>query len=46
MAEQATIRADSLGLDVSRAEHILGRSLPGLEGVIANLILHLEERRS
>ena len=46
VAEQATIRADSLGLDVSRAEHILGRSLPGLEGVIANLILHLEERRS
>ncbi len=46
VAEQATIRADSLGLDVSRAEHILGRSLPDLEGVIANLIRHLEDRRS
>lgn len=46
VAEQSTVRADSLGLDVTRAERILGRALPGLEGVIANLILHLEDRRS
>jgi dTDP-4-dehydrorhamnose reductase len=43
---QATPRADSLGLDVSRAEGILGRSLPTLDSVIANLLVHLEERRS
>lgn len=46
VAEQTTIRADSLGLDVSRAEYVLRRSLPNLEGVIANLIKHLEDRRS
>lgn len=46
VAEQSTIRADSLGLDVSRAERILGRALPDLEGVIANLVAHLEDRRS
>jgi dTDP-4-dehydrorhamnose reductase len=43
---QATPRADSLGLDVSRAERILGCSLPTLDSVIANLLVHLEERRS
>lgn len=46
VAKQSTVRADSLGLDVSRAERILGRALPDLEGVIANLIMHLEDRRS
>ena len=40
------ISADSLGLDVTLAERILGRTLPDLEGVIANLILHLKDRRS
>lgn len=30
-------RADSLGLDVSKAESILGRKLPGLKDVIAQL---------
>jgi dTDP-4-dehydrorhamnose reductase len=43
---QATPRADSLGLDVSRAEGILGRSLPTLDAVVANLMAHLEDRRS
>jgi dTDP-4-dehydrorhamnose reductase len=43
---QATPRADSLGLDVSRAERILGRSLPTLDRVIANLLAHLEDRAS
>jgi len=42
---QATPRADSLGLDVSQAERILGRSLPTLDVVIANLLAHLEDRR-
>jgi dTDP-4-dehydrorhamnose reductase len=41
---QATPRADSLGLDVSCAERILGRSLPTLDMVIANLLAHLAER--
>jgi dTDP-4-dehydrorhamnose reductase len=44
VAAQATPRADSLGLDVSRAERILGRSLPTLDGVVANLLAHLEDR--
>jgi len=43
---QATPRADSLGLDVSRAEGILGRSLPTLDVVIAKLLFHLQDRRS
>lgn len=43
---QATPRADSLGLDVTRAERILGRRLPTLDAVAANLLTHLEERRS
>jgi dTDP-4-dehydrorhamnose reductase len=46
VAAQATPRADSLGLDVSRAERILGRSLPTLDRVIANLLAHLEDRAS
>lgn len=33
----AVRRADSLGLDVARAEAALGRTLPGLAGVIDNL---------
>jgi hypothetical protein len=41
---QATPRAESLGLEVSRAERILGRSLPTLDIVIANLLAHLEDR--
>lgn len=31
-------RADSCGLDVSRAEQVLGRKLPGLEEVISSLV--------
>jgi dTDP-4-dehydrorhamnose reductase len=42
---QTTPRADSLGLDVSQAERILGRSLPTLDVVITNLLAHLEDRR-
>jgi len=42
---QTTPRADSLGLDVRQAERILGRSLPTLDVVIANLLAHLEDRR-
>ncbi len=42
---QQTVRADSLGLDVSRAERMLGRPLPTLEAIIANLIFHLKDRR-
>jgi dTDP-4-dehydrorhamnose reductase len=42
---QATPRADSLGLDVRQAERILGRPLPTLDGVITNLLAHLEDRR-
>jgi dTDP-4-dehydrorhamnose reductase len=41
---QATPRAESLGLDVSQAERILGRSLPTLDMVIANLLAHLADR--
>jgi dTDP-4-dehydrorhamnose reductase len=33
----AVRRADSLGLDVGRAEKVLGRALPGLDEVIDNL---------
>jgi dTDP-4-dehydrorhamnose reductase len=46
VAEQSTVRADSLGLDVSLAESILGHTLPDLEGVVASLIAHLKDRRS
>lgn len=42
---QQTLRGDSLGLDVSRAEHILGRPLPTLDMVVASLIEHIEDRR-
>jgi len=45
VAAQAIGRADSLGLDVRQAERILGRSLPTLDGVISNLLAHLEDRR-
>lgn len=37
-------RADSLGLDVSNAEKILGR-LPGLDQVIDNLVTEYQERK-
>ncbi|MDR3511218.1 MAG: sugar nucleotide-binding protein [Caulobacteraceae bacterium] len=43
---QQSPRGDSLGLDVSRAEGILGHPLPGLEAVITSLMAHLEDRRS
>jgi dTDP-4-dehydrorhamnose reductase len=46
VAGQATLRADSLGLDVSRAERMLGRAMPTLDSVVASLVGHLEERRS
>lgn len=39
-----TPRAESLGLDVSRAESLLGRRLPGLEEVLDNLAREYEER--
>jgi dTDP-4-dehydrorhamnose reductase len=37
-------RAESLGLDVSRAESLLGRPLPGLEEVLDNLVREYKER--
>lgn len=37
-------RAESLGLDVSLAETLLGRPLPGLEEVLDNLIREYKER--
>lgn len=37
-------RAESLGLDVSKAEKLLGRSLPGLEEVLDNLVREYKER--
>lgn len=37
-------RAESLGLDVSRAESLLGRPLPGLEAVLDNLVEEYKER--
>jgi dTDP-4-dehydrorhamnose reductase len=46
VASGDVVRADSLGLDVSRAQSILRRALPTLDGVVANLLMHLEERRS
>ena len=39
-------RAESLGLDVSRAEQILGRPLPTLAEVVANLAVEFQERKS
>ena len=48
VGEQAVARPDSLGLDVSRAEALLGRRLPGLDEVVAALALRhssQEERR-
>lgn len=39
-------RAESLGLDVARAERLLGRPLPGLEEVLDNLVREYEERGS
>lgn len=40
----STLRGDSLGLDVSRAEAQLGRSLPTLDQVIANLNARCQQR--
>lgn len=42
---QSTLRGDSLGLDVSKAAQRLGRGLPTLDQVVANLVAHLEERQ-
>ena len=42
--DQSTPRADSVGLDVTRATSILGRPLPGLDQVAAALVAHLEDR--
>ncbi len=39
-------RADSLGLDVHRAEALLGRPMPGLSDTIASLLIEYEERLS
>ncbi len=39
-------RADSLGLDVRRAEALLGRPMPGLSDTIASLLTEFEERPS
>ena len=39
-------RADSLGLDVAKAETLLGYPLPGLRGVIANLLRQRQALRS
>jgi len=40
----STLRGDSLGLDVSRAEAWLGRPLPPLDQVVANLAARCQER--
>lgn len=40
----STLRGDSLGLDVSRAEAWLGRPLPTLDQVVANLAARCQER--
>lgn len=42
---QSTKRADSLGLDVSRAARSLGRDLPTLDQVIQTLVAHSPEWR-
>jgi len=39
-------RAESLGLDVRRAEALLGRRMPGLSDTIASLLTEYEERES
>jgi len=44
--DQSTPRADSVGLDVARATAILGRSLPGLDKVVASLAARLEDARN
>lgn len=44
--DQSTPRADSVGLDVTRATSILGRPLPGLAQVVAALVAHLEDREA
>ena len=38
-----TLRAESLGLDVSKAEQLLGRALPDLQGVVDRLIQEYRE---
>lgn len=38
-------RAESLGLDVRRAETLLGRRMPGLSDTIASLLTEYEERK-
>ena len=44
VAAQAVARPDSLGLDVARAETILGRRLPSLGEVAARLARHVPAR--
>lgn len=44
--DQSTPRADSAGLDVSRASTILARPLPGLDQVVAALVARLEDARN
>jgi dTDP-4-dehydrorhamnose reductase len=39
-------RAESLGLNVSRAERLLGRTLPTLSGVVKNLATEYQERKA
>ncbi len=39
---QAVRRPDSLGLDVSRAERLLGRRLPGLDEVVGAIVSRLD----
>lgn len=47
VADQPGVRrADSLGLDVQRAETMLGRSMPGLSANIAELIREYNEGKS
>lgn len=42
--DQSTRRADSVGLDVTRATRLLGRPLPGLDLVVAALAARTDDR--
>lgn len=44
--DQSTRRADSVGLDVSRATAFLHRPLPGLDQVVAALVARLDDARN
>jgi dTDP-4-dehydrorhamnose reductase len=44
--DQSTPRADSAGLDVSRATALLARPLPGLDQVVAALVARLDDARN